>query len=55
MLFVWQIIESMGFQVKMPMVLRVDNQGVRELVNNWSVGSRTRHVAAKAMFLCELK
>jgi hypothetical protein len=39
MLFVQQIIESMGFQVKMPMVLRVENQGMRELVNNWSVGS----------------
>jgi Reverse transcriptase (RNA-dependent DNA polymerase) len=55
MLFVRQIIESTGFQVKMPMVLHVDNQGVRELVNNWSVGSRTRHVATKAMFLRELK
>jgi hypothetical protein len=55
MLFVKQIIESMGLKVKIPMVLRVDNQGVRELVNNWSVGGRTRHVATKAMFLRELK
>jgi hypothetical protein len=33
----------------------LDNQGVRELVNNWSVGGHTRHVATKAMFLRELK
>jgi hypothetical protein len=55
MLFVRQIIESMGLKVKLPMVLRVDNQGVRELIKNWSVGGRTRHVATKAMFLRELK
>jgi hypothetical protein len=55
MLFVQQILESMGLKVKLPMVLRVDNSGVRELVNNWSVGGRTRHVANKAMYLRELK
>jgi hypothetical protein len=55
MLFVRQILESMGLKVKLPMVLRVDNSGVRELVNNWSVGGRTRHVANKAMYLRELK
>jgi Reverse transcriptase (RNA-dependent DNA polymerase) len=55
MLVVRQILESMGLKVKLPMVLRVDNSGVRELVNNWSVGGRTRHVANKAMYLRELK
>jgi hypothetical protein len=55
MLFVRQILESMGLKVKLPMVLRVDNLGVRELVNNWNVGGRTRHVANKAMYLRELK
>jgi hypothetical protein len=55
MLFVKAIIESLGLKVKIPMILSVDNQGVRELVNNWSVGGRTRHVASKAMFLRELK
>jgi hypothetical protein len=51
MLFVKQIIKSMGLKVKIPMVLQVDNQGVRELVNNWSVGGHTCHGATKAMFL----
>jgi hypothetical protein len=45
----------MGLQIKEPMVLHVDNQHVRELVNNWSMGSQTRHVATKAMFLHVLK
>jgi hypothetical protein len=55
MLFVQQIVESLGLKVKFPMKLQVDNQGVQELINNWSVGGRTQHVATKAMFLCELK
>lgn len=55
MLFVKQIVEGMELTVKIPMVLKVDNQGVRDLINNWSVGGRTRHIATKAMFLRELK
>jgi hypothetical protein len=55
MLFAKQIIESMGLKFKVPMIPSVDNQGVRELVNNWSVGGRTWHVATKEMFLRELK
>jgi hypothetical protein len=48
MLFVKLIIESLGLKVKIPMILSVSNQGVWELVNNWSVGGRTQHVASKA-------
>jgi hypothetical protein len=55
MLFVWQIVESLGFKVKVLMILQVVNQGVQELVSNWSVGGRTRHVITKVMFLQELK
>jgi hypothetical protein len=55
MLFVKQIIKIKGLKVKIPMILSVDNQGVRELVNNWSFGGRTRHVATKVMFLREVK
>jgi hypothetical protein len=55
MLFVKSIIESLGLQVKTLMILSVDNQGVWELVNNWSVRGRTQHVASKGMFLRELK
>jgi hypothetical protein len=55
MLFVHQLTESMGLKVKLLMILCVDNQGVQELVNNWSVGGQTRNDATKAMFLRELK
>jgi hypothetical protein len=55
MLFVRQIIESMRLKVKLPMILSVDTQGVKELVNNWSADGRAWHVVTKATFLCELK
>ncbi len=38
------VLDSLGLQkVKLPMVLKMDNQGVMYLANNWSVGGRTRH------------
>jgi hypothetical protein len=39
-----RIIESLGLQVQLPMILEVDNKGAVGLVNNYSVGGRTRHV-----------
>ena len=55
MLHVKNVLEGIGLKVKKPMTLYVDNQGVREIVNNWTVGGRTRHIAVKQMFLRELK
>jgi hypothetical protein len=52
MLHVKNIMESLGLKVKLPMILK---QGVRNIVNGWSVGCQTRHVATKQMFLWELK
>jgi hypothetical protein len=37
------------------MILRVNNKGVVDLVNNWSVTRRTRHITAKINCLRELK
>lgn len=49
------MLESLGLKVKVPMVPKVDNKGVVDLVNNWSVGGRTRHIMTKVNFLRELK
>jgi hypothetical protein len=54
-LFVKQTIKSMGLKITTPMILSVDNQGVWELVNNWSGRGQTQHVATIVMFLRELK
>jgi hypothetical protein len=39
----------------MPMVLQMDNKGAKDLINNWSVGGRTRHINVCYLFLCEAK
>jgi hypothetical protein len=54
MLFAMRVIQSIGLKVKLPMVIECDNKGVVDLVNNWSVGGRTRHAAVKINFLREL-
>lgn len=45
----------MGLKVKLPMEIRVDNKGAKDLVNNWSVGGRTRHIGVRLNYLRELK
>jgi hypothetical protein len=55
LLYVKQILESMGFTVELPMLMLKDNRGVIDLINNWSVRGWTRHVATKAMLMRELK
>jgi hypothetical protein len=55
LLFEKKVLESIGLKVKLPMILQVDNKGVMDLANNWSVGGRTRHITVKTNFLRELK
>ena len=50
-----RVLESMGLKVKKPMILQVDNRGAKDLMNNWSVGGRTRHVQVRQYFLRDLK
>jgi hypothetical protein len=45
----------MGLQVQLPMILEIDNKGAKDLIDNWSVGGRLRHVEVKQFFLRELK
>ena len=37
LLFERRVLESIGLQVQLPMILSVDNRGVVDLVNNWSI------------------
>ena len=55
MMFVYHVMLGMELQVKLPMILNVDNMGAVQLANNWSVGGRTRHVDIKQNFLRELE
>jgi hypothetical protein len=47
MLFGKNLLEVMGLEVELPMVLEVDNKGLVDIVNSFSVGERTRHIDVK--------
>jgi hypothetical protein len=55
MLSVKKELKLIKISVKLPMVLQMDNKGAKDLVNNWSVGGRTRHIDVCFLFLCESK
>ena len=53
-LFVIQVLSSMGISVKLPVVIRVDNMGAVFMSENASSGSRTRHIDTRWHFVREL-
>jgi len=55
MMFVKRIVESVELRVKLPVILEVNNKGVVDLVNNWSISGRTCHINTQLNFMRELK
>ena len=53
-IFVLQVLESMGITVKTPVVVRVDNMGAIFMSENSSSGTRTRHIDTRWHFVREL-
>jgi hypothetical protein len=49
------VLESLGLEIELSMVMQVDNKGTVDAVNGYSVGVRMRHVNIKQCFLRELK
>jgi hypothetical protein len=52
-LYIRQLIESMGMNVKYPIIVHVDNVGAMSLANNEST-QRTKHIDVKCHFIREL-
>jgi hypothetical protein len=55
MLFVMRVLNSIGLEVELPMILEIDNKGAKDLTCNCAVGGRTRHLEVKQYFLRELR
>ena len=49
------ILTPLELKMKLPMLLEIDNKGSFYLINNWSVGNRTRHVDTLQLFLRDMK
>ncbi len=43
MMYVDQVIKSMGVPMELPMTVEIDNSGDRDLASSWRIGDRTRH------------
>ena len=54
-LYVWRLMTEMELSIELPMILETDNEGVTDIVNNWSSTGRTRHIDVRYKFLRELK
>ena len=55
MIWIKQIVTSLGLKVKTPMKLYVDNHGVLDLVNKWSIRGHTQHVNVQYCWLRNVK
>ena len=55
MMFVKNILESMGLEMELRMRLEIDNKGAVDLVHNFSVGGTTKHMEIRLLWMRELK
>ncbi len=44
MLYVYRLLDLLKLKVELPIVLEMDNSDAVDIVNSWSVESRTKHV-----------
>jgi len=51
--FVVQVMESVGMEVRLPIIVRVDNVGAIHLSNNLSTSQRTKHIDVRYHFIRE--
>ena len=49
-LFMRNILKSLGLKVKLTMSASIDNDGVVDICNNWSIGGRICYVEVKHTF-----
>ncbi len=55
MVYAKNLLKSIGLEVKLPIVLEINNEGIVDLINSFMVGGCTRHINVKQWFLWELK
>jgi hypothetical protein len=55
LMFIKNVLKSIGLKVKLTMNLHIDNSGCIDLICNWSAGGRTRHINTRMYFLRGLK
>ena len=52
-IFVKQLIETMGIELHLPIIVRVDNVGAIYIANNYTTSQRTKHIDVRTHFVRE--
>jgi hypothetical protein len=52
-LFTKQLLDTIGIEIELPIIIRVDNVGAIFLANNFSVSQKTKHIDIRAHFIRE--
>jgi hypothetical protein len=52
-IFIKQVIESMGYKMSYPIIIKVDNVGAIYLANNYTTSQRTKHIDIRQHFVRE--
>ena len=55
MLYVYWLLELVGLNIELAMVLEMNDSGAVDIANSWSVSGKTRHVDVQNYFLRKLK
>ena len=51
LMFVKNVLETMGIRIRLPMIVKVDNTGAIFLANNHTAGQRTKHIDIRTHFI----
>jgi hypothetical protein len=51
LIFVKQLVETMGLKIKYPIDIRVDNVGAIYIANNYTMSQRTKHIDIRSHFV----
>ena len=54
MMFIKQVVESINFEVKIPMILYCDNAGAMDLTRSYSTGGWTKHIDVRHQYIRKL-
>ena len=52
-MFVKNVLKTMGIEVKLPMIIKVDNTGAIYLAYNYIAGQRTKHIDIRVHYVRE--
>ena len=54
MMYAKNLLESIGLEVELPMILEIDNKGAVDMAQKCSSGGRTKHMKIRILWMSQL-